>query len=62
MLWCAESWTLTVRQKRRLRTIQRHMLRTIAGPRRHADEDYLKWIRRASEQAEERARTAKVDC
>ena len=62
MLWCAESWTLTVAQKRHLRTVQRNMLRRFAGPRRRPDEEYLNWIRRATKESEEKAREVGVDC
>ena len=61
-LWCSESWTLSVAQKRNLRAVQRSMLRRIAGPRRHAEEDYLTWIRPATKTADERAREAGCDC
>ena len=62
VLWCAESWALTVSQKRRLRTVQRAMLRRMVGPRRRPDEDYVSWIKRATKTADERARQAGVDC
>eukprot|EP00973_Karenia_brevis_P005588 763181-Karenia_brevis.AAC.1 len=61
-LWCSESWTLTVAQKKRLRVVQRSMLRAIAGPKRQKDEEYLSWIVRATDLAEARAREAGVQC
>ena len=62
MLWCAESWTRTVAQKRHLRTVQRNMLRRFAGPRRRPDEEYFNCIRRATKESEEKAREVGVDC
>ena len=61
-LWCAESWTLTVAQKRHLRAVQRHFLRKIAGPRRAPDEDYIERIRRSTHIAEKRARDTGIEC
>ena len=61
-LWCAESWTLTVRQKRRIRSTQRAMLRAMFGPGRIPNEDYLSWIKRATKAAEARARQAGMQC
>ena len=62
VLWCAETWNLTVKQKRKLRSVQRCMLRRIAGPGRHPEEDYVSWIRRATRVAEDKARKAGVSC
>ena len=61
-LWCAESWTLTVAQKRHLRAVQRHFLRKVAGPQRAPDEEYIVWIHRATQIAEQRARGAGIKC
>ena len=57
-LWCSESWTLTVKEKKQLRTAQRDMLRRFAGPKRKPDETYVDWIQRATHAAECRARNA----
>ena len=51
-LWCCESWTLTRRQKQRLRSTERAMLRRFAGPRCNAAEEYIPWIKRATHCAE----------
>ena len=40
VLWCAESWKLTVEEKTRLRAMQRSMLRKMVCPNRRPDEDY----------------------
>ena len=62
VLWCAESWTLTLRQKRHLRSVQRAMLRRMFGPGRQPDEEYIHWIRRSTKVAEERSRRAGIKC
>ena len=62
ILWCSESWKLTVAQKRKLRSVQRSMLRRMVGPGRRPDEDYISWIRRATRTADHRAREAGVAC
>ena len=62
VLWCAETWKLTVKQKRKLRSTQRHMLRRMVGPKRRPDEDYVSWIKRATKVAETKARKANVLC
>ena len=51
-LWCCESWTLTVHDKRRIQTTELAMLRRFAGPRRRPQEDYIEWLRRATHAAE----------
>ena len=61
-LWCADSWTLSVKQKRHLRAVQRAMLRRMVGPGRMPDEEYIPWIIRSTHIAEDRARDAKVNC
>ena len=61
-LWCSETWALTASQKRRLRTVQRFMLRKIVGIRRAQPEDYVQRIRRATHIAEEKAWQANVEC
>ena len=62
VLWCAESWKLTVEEKKRLRATQRSMLRKMVCPNRRPDEDYISWIKRATKKAEEKARAAGVGC
>ena len=62
LLWGAESWTLTVAEKRRVRSLQRSMLRRFAGPKRQADEDFLVWIRRSTRAAVLAAESAGVRC
>ena len=52
VLWCCESWTLTVAEKRRLQSTERAMLRRFAAPRRAHDEDYLSWLSRSTHSAE----------
>jgi len=61
-LWCCESWTLSVAQKRHLRAVQRNLLRRFVGPRRKPNEDYLTWIRRATPIADALARQAGCEC
>ena len=62
LLWCAETWALTVKQKRHLRAVQRSMLRKVMGIRRQPEEEYIQWIRRATKTAEQEARKAGVKC
>ena len=52
-LWCCESWCLTALQKRRLRTVERNMLRRFAGPKRRTTDDYICWVRQATQLAEQ---------
>ena len=61
-LWCSESWTLTTKEKRKLRTTQREMLRRIVDIRRATDESYVDWIIRATGEAEAKARASRVSC
>ena len=60
MLWCCESWTLTVDEKRMLLTTQRAMLRRFAATRRRPEQDFITWVQEATNQAENRARNAGV--
>ena len=62
VLWCSESWKLTVAEKKTLRATQRSMLRKMVGPRRRPDDDYISWIKRATKIADEKARAAGVQC
>ena len=62
LLWCSETWYLTVKQKRKLRTLQRTMLRKIVLVRRGPDEEYVTWIRRATRQAEANAKESGATC
>ena len=61
-LWCAESWALTVKQKKHIRATQRSMLRTMLGPARMQNEEYIPWIKRATKIAEARAREGGIKC
>ena len=62
LLWGAESWTLTVAEKKALQAVQRSMLRRFAAPRKRAEEEWLAWIRRATHIALANAETARVHC
>jgi len=62
MLWCSGTWTLTAKEKRHLRAVQRNMLRKFAGPKRAPEEEWVPWIKRATKIAEERAREVGVEC
>ena len=62
LLWCSETWALTVKQKRHLRAVQRAMLRKMMHIGRRPEEDYLTWIRRATKKAEEEAKKSGVKC
>ena len=53
MLWAFQSWTLTAKEKQRLQSVERAMLRRFAGPRRSNTEDYILWLRRATRAAEQ---------
>jgi hypothetical protein len=52
LLWCCESWTLSLREKQRLQSTERAMLRRFAATRRAPDQEYLDWIRTATHSAE----------
>ena len=60
LLWCNESWILTVAEQRVLRSTQKWMLRRIAGNSRRPDEPWLDWIRRSTRVARARALHAGV--
>ena len=60
LLWGSESWTLTVAEKKKLRAVERSMLRRFAGPSRRTGEDWVPWVRRATRVAEEAAKAAGV--
>ena len=60
VLWGCESWTLSRREMRRLRSVQREMMRRFGAGRRRPDEDYIQWIRRATREAETTANQAGV--
>ena len=51
-MWCCESWLLTVRDRQRLQSVERSMLRRFAGPRRAPDEEYVAWLQRSTRSAE----------
>ena len=48
LLWCNESWLLTVKEKRLLKSTQNQMLRRIVGPRRRPEEPWVDWIKRST--------------
>ena len=68
VLWCCESWKLTAARMKRLRSTQRFMLRamkdradeewkgekTVAGPSRQKDEEWIERIKCATREAEEK--------
>ena len=62
MLWCSESWKLSVAEKRALRAAQRAMLRKMIGPKRRPDEDYIDWIKRSTKDVEAKANRCGVRC
>ena len=62
LLWCSETWVLTVKQKRHLRAVQRSMLRKLMCVRRRPEEEYVPWIRRATKTAEQEATKCGVKC
>ena len=47
-LWCNESWLLTVKEKRLLESTQNSLLREMARPRKHPQEDWLDWVKRST--------------
>eukprot|EP00973_Karenia_brevis_P009077 1228345-Karenia_brevis.AAC.1 len=55
LLWCSESWLITQAQRRRLQSIQNHMLRKIVGTRRGPHETWLDWVIRSTHRARELA-------
>ena len=60
VLWCSESWLLTVKEKRLLVTTQNRMLRRIAGPGRRPEEPWVDWIRRSTRAARKHAEHAGI--
>ena len=60
LLWCSESWILTVSERRALTSAQNSMLRRIAGLRRKEDQDWPEWIRTSTHRARSAARHAGV--
>ena len=62
VLWGCESWALTAKQKKFLRTTRRLMLRRFAAPRRGQDEDYVSWIKRATRRVEQLSDSAAITC
>ena len=41
VLWCSESWLLTLKEKRLLVSTQNNMLRKVAGPKRRPEEPWV---------------------
>ena len=62
LLWGAESWTLTLKEMRSIRSLQRSMLRRMTAPPKHADEDWVPWVKRSTRHVEELRRRARVPC
>ena len=60
LLWCNESWVLTVKEKRLLKSAQNQMLRRIAGPRRQPEEPWVDWIQRSMRAARKVATAAGI--
>ena len=58
VLWCCETWLLTDKEKRLLKTTQNQMLRRIAGPRRALEESWVNWIQRSTRKARAYAKQA----
>ena len=50
-LWGNKSWTLTLAEKKKLRSTHRHMLRLVLGARRRPTETFVDWIKRTTRQA-----------
>ena len=53
LLWCCESWNLTVEEMNMLTVTERCMLRRFASPKRRSNEDYLAWVVRATRDVED---------
>ena len=51
MTWCAESWALRESEMQLLRVAQRAMLRRMVAVRRHGEEEWIQWMRRATRKA-----------
>eukprot|EP00973_Karenia_brevis_P022946 3159671-Karenia_brevis.AAC.1 len=60
LLWASESWALTVKEKQRLRTVWRSMIRKFAAKARQEGEDWLVWIRRSTAEAEQAAKASDI--
>ena len=56
------SWSLTEAERRQIRAVQRSMLRRFAAPRKHSDEEWVTWIRKATKIATNNAELAGVRC
>ena len=53
-LYGCPSWTLTSKMEDQLRTTKRRMLRLMSGTRRHPQETWVEYIKRATAEAERR--------
>ena len=60
ILWCHESWTLTMAEKSRLTAIQNAMLRQIVGLKRAPNEDWVAWVKRSTRAAKSKSQAAGV--
>jgi len=60
LLWANNSWTLTQSEKKRIRTTQTAMVRKIVAVRRKPDEEYVSWMKRATNRARQEAADAGV--
>ena len=54
--------TLTGAERRQIRAVQRSMLRRFAAPRKHSEEEWVTWIRKATKIATHNAVLAGVRC
>ena len=61
VLWCCETWALTVAELHELKTTQRTMLRKFAAPRRAPDDTWVSWVRRATQIAGKEAHAAGLE-
>ena len=51
VLWGTTSWTLSQRERNRLKSTQLKMARKVLACGRRPDEEYISWIRRATKNA-----------
>ena len=60
MLYGSGSWAMTSERRQRVRATQRRMMRTILGRHWKPGEDYVDWIKAATEEAEQTMRKHNV--
>ena len=58
VLWCSESWAMTVADKKFLQAACHKMMRRISGLKRRPGEDWVSWVQRTTRRARKIAKEA----